>query len=377
MAIACLLPAAAARAAPPPNDDFAAAEQLNGHSVNAIGTTVEATAEVGEPVHGGDGLGTSVWYRWRPERSGLIALRCVSSFQTRVAVYTGSTLSNLSEVVSFRGEKCGSPPVKFRSAAGVEHWIAVDAAAGAGPFGVELKSESTAPPNDSLAGALPFRDGGRLDTASGTTAGAGREPGEPFHGGFATGSSIWFRWTSEYSGEARIYPCEGSFHPVVAVYVGTGIGALTPVGSPGPTGDTDGHCTLGGLGGVALTAVAGQTYTVAVDGVAGAWGKVTVEALDGPLPPRSARARIAPRIRIRKGRANIRFTADLYGFNPFQDQPTFLCRLDRRPFRPCSSPKVYRDLSPGRHRFAVQAFGDPGSARTPVAVRHFRIRRSG
>lgn len=364
----CLLWTGTAAAAAPANDDFAAAEPLSGASVGAGGTTAEATSEPGEPRHGGDSLGTSVWYRWRPARSGMVSLSCESGFETRVAVYAGSTLAGLSEVVSYRGDLCGWPPVRFRAAAGLEYRIAVDSAGGGGPFTFALQDESTPPPNDDFAAATPFTDRGRNDYAPGTTEGAGREPGEPFHGGWPFGASIWFRWTAQYDGAARIYACSGSFHPVIAVYAGGALGALTPVGAPTPPGVDARGCTLAGGTAIALDAVAGQSYAVAVDGAAGAWGNVTVEAIDAPLPPIGSHARIGRRIRIRRGRANIRFYGSYY-------ESTFECRLDRRPFRACESPIVYRHLRRGRHRFAVKAIGQPGSAPSPAAVRHFRIRR--
>lgn len=363
----CVLPAVAL-AVPPANDDFADAEFLTGDAVVAIGSTVEATSEAGEPVHGGDSLGTSVWFRWRAERSGIVSLDCLSGSGARIAVYSGSALGGLGELVSYRFDPCDWPVVHFRAAAGVEYRIAVDDASTPGAFSFELKIDSAAPPNDDFSAAIPFTERGRNDTVSGTTEGASREPGEPSHGGWSLGSSIWFRWTAEYDGAARIYACGGGFHPVIAAYTAATLGTLAPVGVPTQAGVTERGCTLAGAPALALTAVAGQTYWVAVDGADGAWGRVTLVALDSPPPPSSARAWIGKRIRIRRGLANIRFDADYF-------EASFECRLDRRRFRSCESPVVYRNLRRGRHRFAVRANGQPGSASTPAAVRHFRIRR--
>ncbi|MGN6202068.1 MAG: hypothetical protein ACTHNY_06650 [Solirubrobacterales bacterium] len=52
----------------------------------------------------------------------------------------------------------------------------------------------------------------------------------------------------------------------------------------------------------------------------------------------------------------------------------FECRLDRKPFRPCRSPRVYKHLKPGRHVFRVRAIAGGSTDPTP-AKRKFRIGR--
>jgi Ca2+-binding RTX toxin-like protein len=53
---------------------------------------------------------------------------------------------------------------------------------------------------------------------------------------------------------------------------------------------------------------------------------------------------------------------------------TFRCKLDRRPFRPCRSPRLYR-LKPGPHIFKVFAIDPAGNRDRTPAVVNFRIRR--
>jgi hypothetical protein len=227
-------------------------------------------------------------------------------------------------------------------------------------------ASAAVPINDDFAAAIPLFDRGRNDNAQGDTREATREPGEPAHGGFTTGASIWFRWTAWLSGPAKVYPCSGSFHPVIAVYTGSSLGSLTSVGTPSDIGPTGEFCTLGGKGGVAFEAVAGQTYSIAVDGPDGETGWVELVALDAPFPPFSATPRIGRKIHVKGRRATVRFDAN-YGF------ATFLCKLDRRAAAPCTSPVTYSGLRPGRHRIAVTAIGEPGAPVLAPAVRHFRI----
>jgi hypothetical protein len=50
----------------------------------------------------------------------------------------------------------------------------------------------------------------------------------------------------------------------------------------------------------------------------------------------------------------------------------FLCKIDRHPFRACTSPKTYRHLKPGKHRFQVEAVDAAGADPSP-ASRSLRI----
>ena len=52
---------------------------------------------------------------------------------------------------------------------------------------------------------------------------------------------------------------------------------------------------------------------------------------------------------------------------------TFLCKLDRKPFRACKSPKTYRHLKPGKHRFQVEALDSTGNLDPTPAVRAFKL----
>lgn len=380
-----LVASVAAAAAPPPNDDFANATELVGDSAASLGTTEGATAEQGEPQHAGASQGTSVWYRWLASRSGLVSVSCGSNFETVLAVYTGSAVSGLSEVGSGQaGLQCAGPDLLFRASAGVEYRIAVDGApeGGGGEFVVELTNTSEVPANDDFAHPTPIQIGASYANG-GTTEGAGREPGEPAHAGSPVGSSVWFTWTAKQSGPAQVLPCHGGFHPVVEVYTGSSMASLTPVGAPtpfpeAPTSPTSPggelrRCSLGGLGGVGFSAVAGQAYAIAVDGADGQWGWFNLMVIEPVVPfiPPPPDTLIRKRIKVSGGTVKILFAARR-GVDA-----RYRCKLDRRPFRPCWSPKVYRGLSVGRHRFAVLAIDEYGNRDPTPAVRHFRIVRRG
>ena len=83
-----------------------------------------------------------------------------------------------------------------------------------------------------------------------------------------------------------------------------------------------------------------------------------------------------PQTKITKGpksksasrKAKFKFTSSEAG-------STFQCKLDRKPFKPCRSPKKYRGLKPGKHVFKVRATDAAGNVDTSPAVKRFKITR--
>ena len=54
---------------------------------------------------------------------------------------------------------------------------------------------------------------------------------------------------------------------------------------------------------------------------------------------------------------------------------TFSCKLDKKRFRPCTSPKTYKKLELGRHVFRVKARDRAGNLDATPAVKRFKIKR--
>ncbi len=57
------------------------------------------------------------------------------------------------------------------------------------------------------------------------------------------------------------------------------------------------------------------------------------------------------------------------------DEPgaTFKCKLDRKKYRRCKSPKTYRHLKPGRHKFKVKAIDADGNVDPTPAKDKFKV----
>jgi hypothetical protein len=92
------------------------------------GTNTLATKEAGEPNHAGKLGGKSVWYSWTAPASGIATFRTTgSAFDTLLAVYTGTNVSNLA--VEASDEDNGgalTSQLQFNALAGVTYAIAVD-----------------------------------------------------------------------------------------------------------------------------------------------------------------------------------------------------------------------------------------------------------
>jgi F5/8 type C domain/PASTA domain len=149
-----LLIVPSATALPPANDDFVNAATLRGDQGSQAGATVEATAEAGEPNHAGHPPYASVWYSWAPAVDGLATFdTCAASFDTRLAVYTGSALADLTEVASSDdSETCAADSlqssVTFVAEEGVTYRIAIDVSSGeTGTFTLRWKRAPLPPTN--------------------------------------------------------------------------------------------------------------------------------------------------------------------------------------------------------------------------------------
>ena len=54
---------------------------------------------------------------------------------------------------------------------------------------------------------------------------------------------------------------------------------------------------------------------------------------------------------------------------------TFQCKMDRKPFKTCASPKKYKKLKPGKHVFKVRAIDRAGNVDPTPAKRKFTVLR--
>ncbi|HRY46736.1 MAG TPA: immunoglobulin domain-containing protein [Candidatus Paceibacterota bacterium] len=98
---------------------------------------------------------------------------------------------------------------------------------------------------------------------------ASREKGEPAHAGKPGGKSIWFSWRAPMTGWATFTTAGSDFDTLLAVYTGLKIDDLTLEAA---NEDSGGSLTSK----VQFMASAGEVYQIAVDGFAGASGRVVL-----------------------------------------------------------------------------------------------------
>ena len=114
----------------PANDNFASRVTLTGDLAEAFVQTVGATRENFETSPVGSPVSRSVWWTWTAPRTGKATITTDgSSFDTVLAVYTGNTLSTLTEVASNDDRvnlKIRTSLVSFGTVGGTTYQIQLD-----------------------------------------------------------------------------------------------------------------------------------------------------------------------------------------------------------------------------------------------------------
>jgi hypothetical protein len=137
-------------------------------------------------------------------------------------------------------------------------------------------SAVAAPRNDDMADAIPLRVG---KAVNGNVNGAGRQRGEPLHGGSLATHSVWYRFRAKRRVSIQLGTCSSNFDTVIAVYTGRRVSGLRRVEF-----NNDGCGRTGGGSRVGFTARKGRTYRIAVAGFTGTGRfRLTVGRIFTPL----------------------------------------------------------------------------------------------
>jgi hypothetical protein len=254
----------------PPNDRFADATTVVGFGGIYHSDNRGFTREAGEPDHAGTRGSRSAWWIWTAPISGPVNINTFgSTFDTLLAVYTGTTVSGLVQIASNDDFNAAGQifesAVNFNAVAGRTYRIAVDGFANAtsqeeGEIRLEVAQGGGTPgANNAFSAAVPIT--GAAGQATGNNVNFTHETGEPDHGGIVGRRSAWWSWTAPSTGNFIFETVGSAFDTVLAVYTGNAVNALTEVVS-------NDDIVIGDVwqSRVTFPAVAGTVYRIAVDG---------------------------------------------------------------------------------------------------------------
>jgi hypothetical protein len=263
----------------PTNDDFANATAIStlpfSHTVDLTAATVEQDEPTSSCWIWSGFAQKSAWYTFTPTQTGWFAAGRSAAFSNVIAVYAGNSLATLTEVGGGGpGGGCNAfgDAVRFQGQANTTYYVQVHGWFDAGGP-LELHFEEVLPPsNDDFAAALsiaalPFS--GPVDISA-----AGLETGEPLPScGGSVSRTAWFAFTPTETGSISASISNNfSFPPVVAVYTGNELAALTEEGCREFWGT------------LTLRAEAHTTYYLQVGGLFGQGGPLDVRLEVTPPP---------------------------------------------------------------------------------------------
>jgi subtilisin family serine protease len=203
------------------NDYFSSARVLSGTSGSSYDTNSSATRETGEPTTFGSTVSTK-WYSYTPASSGTLTINTIgSSFDTVLGVFTGSSVSSLTNITRDDDSGGGSSSlVSLSVSSGTTYFVQVGSyfagQVGAITLNWSLGSASCtgSPVNDNLSCATVLI--GTSGSASSSNTSATLESSEP--GTDDICRSVWYRVTSAGSGTATFSTSGSNFDTVMTLY---------------------------------------------------------------------------------------------------------------------------------------------------------------
>jgi hypothetical protein len=297
----------------PKNDDLSQALKVSGSRLQIRASNAGATSQPGEPSHLRNPGGSSVWYSWTAPASGRVTISTnpiaayappsagstygsggvgiiiitpvgptdcgidveqtpLPAFFPVFAAYTGSSIGTLAPAGCLPLSLDAFPhAICFDVVKGQTYRIAFDGNMGTtGDTWLCLALTKPAS-NDSFQKRIKLH--GIYALATSYNAGATHQPGEPEDAADSVGKTVWWSWTAPVSGIVSIDLKGSDYAFPLAIYTSATLPTLQLVA-------TD-------LGGVAFSAIAGQTYQIAVSDASGLTGAITLKleapVVDAPL----------------------------------------------------------------------------------------------
>ncbi len=204
----------------PSNDHFADAYVIFGASGTTTGHNEGATAETGEPAQDG---ANSVWWSWTAPLSGGYAFDTFGSdFDTVLQIYTGTSVSGLTEITSNNDSgNVGQSGVFFDAVAGETYMICVR---GYNDWCFGNITLNWLRWNDNFADALPIS--GTSGATSGHNVEATSEVGDSITN-YAAGATVWWAWTAPQTGYATFGAVSSLADLIIGICTGPELGSLS------------------------------------------------------------------------------------------------------------------------------------------------------
>jgi hypothetical protein len=99
----------------------------------------------------------------------------------------------------------------------------------------------------------------------------------------------------------------------------------------------------------------------------------TIALTDPAAPFASTPVNEAPNTKLKS--MKIKKDKVTFKFGSNEADSTFLCKLDKKKFSKCKSPKTYKNLKPGKHKFQVKARDKQGMLDPSPVVKKFKIKK--
>ena len=209
-----------------------------------------------------------MWYRFTPSSSGtLVVSTSGSSFDTVLAVYTGTSVAALSPPLACNDDFVTlQAQVSFAAEAGTTYYF--QAGGFLGTMGTLKISVGLPPVNDDFANAIIIPAALPYSTAQ-TTIGASMEPGEPSPCA-SIASTVWYRITLSTTRTITISTAGSAFDTVLELLTGVSVDTLLPL-----------DCNRNFLGPgsyaqITFVAEAGTTYHIQAGGYQGMTGALSL-----------------------------------------------------------------------------------------------------
>jgi hypothetical protein len=227
-----------------PNDDCSSPTAISGQGNftfnNSVATTgVEGQTEYLCYLFGTSAVDRDVWFSWTPDATGVAQMTTcnLTSVDTKLAAYPGGPCPTNGSSIACNEDSCAfQSTILFACVQSQPVLLQLGcfpgAAPGSGSFDITIGSLAT---NDDCTNSIAIAGQGTFNWSNvGASIGPeGQSEGICYQYGVSEiENDVWFRWTSDATGQAVITTCEGSVNDTkISAHTAPTVGACVSAGS--------------------------------------------------------------------------------------------------------------------------------------------------